>query len=69
MIASNINNRGLRGIAPDVKLVLIKLDLAGYVGDDEILNALQYAANENVDIINNSWGNRGSFACCSRNNR
>jgi len=35
---------------------LIKLDLAGYVGDDEILNALQYAENEDVDIINNSWG-------------
>jgi len=56
VIASNINNKGLRGIAPDVKLVLIKLDLAGYVGDDEILNALQYAENEDVDIINNSWG-------------
>ncbi len=56
VIASNINNRGLRGVAPDVKLVLIKLDLAGYVGDDEILNALQYAEDEDVDIINNSWG-------------
>ncbi|MBA1437854.1 MAG: S8 family serine peptidase [Epsilonproteobacteria bacterium] len=56
IIASNINNKGLRGIAPDVKLILIKLDLAGYVGDDEILNALQYAQDENVDIINNSWG-------------
>lgn len=56
IIASNINNKGLRGIAPDVKLVLIKLDLAGYIGDDEILNALQYAQDENVDIINNSWG-------------
>jgi len=56
VIASNINNIGLRGIAPNVKLVLIKLDLAGYVGDDEILNALEYANKENVDIINNSWG-------------
>ncbi len=56
VIASNINNRGLRGIAPDVKLVLIKLDLAGYIGDDEILNALKYAEDEDVDIINNSWG-------------
>jgi len=56
VIASNINTRGLRGIAPDVKLVLIKLDLAGYVGDDEILNALQYAEDEDIDIINNSWG-------------
>ncbi|HFS68214.1 MAG TPA: hypothetical protein ENK67_08385, partial [Flavobacteriia bacterium] len=56
IIASNINKKGLRGIAPDVKIVFIKLDLAGYIGDDEILDALQYAQDENIDIINNSWG-------------
>jgi len=56
IIASNINHYGLRGVAPDVELVLIKLDLAGYVGDDEIIDALEYASKENVDIINNSWG-------------
>lgn len=56
IIASNINGKGLRGIAPDVEIVFIKLDLAGYIGDDEILNALEYAEKENVDIINNSWG-------------
>lgn len=56
VIASNINNKGLRGIAPDAQIVFIKLDLAGYVGDDEILDALNYAEQEGVDIINNSWG-------------
>jgi len=56
VLAANVNGKGLRGIAPDVELVLIKLDLAGYIGDDEILNALEYAQKENVDIINNSWG-------------
>jgi subtilisin family serine protease len=56
IIASNINNKGLRGVSPDVQLILIKLDLAGYIGDDEILNALEYANSQNVDIINNSWG-------------
>lgn len=56
IIASNINQKGLRGIAPNIEIVFIKLDLAGYIGDDEILNALQYAQDENVDIINNSWG-------------
>lgn len=56
VIASNINNKGLRGIAPDAQIIFIKLDLAGYVGDDEILDALNYAEQEDVDIINNSWG-------------
>jgi len=56
IIASNVNGKGLRGIAPDVEIVFIKLDLAGFIGDDEILDALNYAEKENVDIINSSWG-------------
>jgi len=56
VIASAINNEGLRGIAPESEIIFIHLDLKGYVGDDEILDALAYAENENVDIVNASWG-------------
>ncbi len=57
VIASNINKQGLRGIAPDVDLTLIQLDLsADYLSDEKILNALDYADKQGVDIINNSWG-------------
>jgi len=56
VIASAINNEGLRGIAPESEIVFISLDLKGYVGDDEILDALNYAEKENVDIVNASWG-------------
>jgi major intracellular serine protease len=57
VIASNINQQGLRGLAPDVELILIQLDLsADYLSDDDILNALDYADKLGVDIINNSWG-------------
>jgi len=56
VIASGINNEGLRGIAPDAQIVFIHIDLAGYVGEDEILDALKIAEEENVDIINASWG-------------
>ncbi len=56
IISSDINGDGLRGIAPDSEIIFIHLDLKGYVGDDEILDALIYAENENVDIVNASWG-------------
>jgi len=56
VIASNINGIGLRGIAPDVEIVFIKLDLGGYIGDSEILDAFEYAELEDVDIVNCSWG-------------
>ena len=57
VIASNVNQQGLRGIAPDVELILIQLALsADFLSDDEILNALDYAEKQGVDIINNSWG-------------
>ena len=38
VIASNINGVGLRGIAPDVDLTFINLDLKGFVSDSEILD-------------------------------
>lgn len=56
IIAANANGLGLRGIAPNAQISFIKLDLAGYVGDDEILDALAYAEHFDVDIVSNSWG-------------
>jgi len=56
VIASNINGIGLRGIAPQADIVFIKLDLNGFLSDNEILDALNYAEAENVDVINCSWG-------------
>lgn len=56
IIAANINGYGLRGIAPNAQIIFIKLDLGGYIGDDEILAAFDYAEKMDVDIISNSWG-------------
>lgn len=56
VIASNINGIGLRGIAPDVNLTFINLDLKGFVSDSEIVDALNYVEEENLDIVNCSWG-------------
>jgi len=56
VIASNINGEGLRGIAPDVDIVFIQLDLNGFLSSSEILAALNYAEAEHADIVNCSWG-------------
>ena len=56
IIAANINGYGLKGIAPDAQISFIKLDLDGYLGDDEILAALDLAEKFDVDIVSNSWG-------------
>lgn len=56
VIASGVNGVGLRGIAPKSEIIFIKLDLNGYVSDNEILDALEIAEEENADVINCSWG-------------
>jgi subtilisin family serine protease len=56
IIASNINGFGLRGIAPEVEILFIKLDLNGYLSDSEIIDAFDIAAEYGADVINCSWG-------------
>lgn len=56
VIAANINNQGLRGIAPDVEIIFIKLDLGGYLDDEDFLNAFSLAESAGADIISCSWG-------------
>ncbi len=56
IIASNINEKGIRGLAPDVDIIFIKLDLNGYVSDSEFLDAFYLAVENKADIINCSWG-------------
>ncbi len=56
IIAANINNKGIRGIAPEANIIFIKLDLSGYVSDSEFLDAFHLAIENKADIINCSWG-------------
>ncbi|OKL35222.1 S8 family serine peptidase [Domibacillus mangrovi] len=57
-IAANDNSIGVRGIAPNVKIMPLKF-LGGYDGSgytsDAIL-AIEYAKAKGVKILNNSWG-------------
>jgi len=56
IIAANMNEKGVRGIAPDVELILIKLDLGGFLDDEDFLNAFNLAERAGADVINCSWG-------------
>jgi subtilisin family serine protease len=56
IIASNINGKGLKGLAPDVEVIFIKLDLEGFLDDEDFLDAFELAQKAGADIINCSWG-------------
>lgn len=56
-IAGVVNQTGMNGIAPDVKLVALKISQwCGSAFDSEILAAMLYAADANIDFVNISFG-------------
>lgn len=55
--AASDNALGLTGAAWDVTLMAVKIsDPGGYIYDDAILEAIEYADAMGADIINCSWG-------------
>lgn len=49
------NNRGIAGVAPDCRLMGIRLVATGATIADEA-QAFQWATDNGADVINNSWG-------------
>jgi subtilisin family serine protease len=61
-IAGSINNRGVVGVAPNVKIMALKfLCEEGGSNSDNIL-AIQYAKSKGVKLSNNSYGCTGCFS-------
>ncbi len=58
VIAAKANNKiGVAGIAPNCKLVALRaFDATGNAEDDDIASAIVYAADNNVRIVNLSFG-------------
>lgn len=52
-IAASANQKGLVGVAPDVKLILIKQE---YISDSRTIAAFEYAKSQGAKVINCSWG-------------
>ncbi len=56
-IAGALDGVGVNGIAPNVKLVALKIaEWCGYAWDSSILNAFLYAANNGIDVVSISFG-------------
>lgn len=56
-IAGALDGVGINGIAPDVKLVALKIaQWCGYAWDSSILNSFYYAADHGIDVVSISFG-------------
>lgn len=56
-IAGNVNGVGVNGAAPYVSLFSLKIaQWCGYAFDSSILQAIYYAANNGIDVVNISFG-------------
>lgn len=56
-IAAALDGVGINGIAPNVKLVALKISQwCGYAYDSEILAAFTYAADNGIDVVSISFG-------------
>ena len=56
IIAMRANDFGYVGIAPEVKIMPVKVSNAITIGDDAILTGLNYAVENGADVINMSFG-------------
>ena len=60
-IAAEANEEGIIGIAPKAKIMAVR-GLGQNGGSySDLIESVYYAANHGADIINNSWGGRGSL--------
>ncbi len=61
ILGAPLNGKGLVGVAPDAKFILIRLHLNRAVPAEEIINAFTFAKNHGAQIISNSWAGQNEF--------
>jgi len=59
VIAASKNDYAIVGVAPDAKIIPLKI-FGSYTTEEHIINAFAYAIDNGSQIINNSWGG-GTF--------
>ncbi len=55
VIGASLNDKGIVGVAPKAKLILISINLS-YSYESDFINAFEYAKQQGAKIINCSWG-------------
>ena len=59
-IAGSVNDQGVVGVAPNVKIMAVKFLSAGGSGfTSDAIEAIEYATSKGAKISNNSWGGGG----------
>ncbi len=58
-IAASVNNQGIVGVAPNVKIMALKFLCANGGATSDAILAIQYAKSKGVKLSNNSWGGGG----------
>lgn len=62
IIAASHNSIGVRGVAPQVKLISVNI-FAGNESPTDIANGINWAVNNGADVLSNSWG----YTSCTAN--
>lgn len=62
IIAASHNGVGVRGVAPQVKLLSVNI-FAGNESATDIANGINWAVNNGADVLSNSWG----YTSCTAN--
>jgi subtilisin family serine protease len=61
LVAAKDNSIGVRGVAPDAKILAVRI-FAPSTSDEAILLAMEWAIDNGADVISNSWGGGGFSA-------
>lgn len=59
IIAAKDDGQGVVGLAPDAKIMPIRIFNPRYVGDYAVADGIVWAVNNGADVLSNSWGGGG----------
>lgn len=59
IIAANKDNGGTVGLAPNAKIMPIRIFNPNYVGDYAVADGIVWAVDNGADVLSNSWGGGG----------
>ncbi|POZ92854.1 S8 family serine peptidase [Petrotoga halophila] len=59
IIAAKNDEKGIVGLAPDAKIMPIRIFNPGYIGDYAVAAGIVWAVDNGADVLSNSWGGGG----------
>lgn len=59
IIAAKDDGQGVVGLAPDAKIMPIRIFNPGYIGDYDVAEGIVWAVDHGANVLSNSWGGGG----------